>query len=174
MTIMKKLSGQPKKILFIGIIFVIAAFICTIGILYFLVNTQKAKSEELGVLREQVVSLNAERDMMERLTTALEQEAGGSLDLGRLLEEADKVYDDTEKERREGHLWIDRSAGTCVVTLGALNGLVPGSRLSIYEGDKKIGVVVVKTLLDVISYVQPVGKPLVQFKNDYYRVVFEE
>lgn len=171
---MKTLSGQHKKNLFIGLILVSVAFVCVIGIFYFMINAQRVQFGEIAALNERVASLDSERDVLERLTGDLEQKVGSSIALEKILKEADKVYGDTEKDRREGHLWIDHASATFVVTLGALNGLMPGSHLTVYDGASKIGSVIVETPLDVISSVQPVDKTLAQFTNDYYRVVFEE
>lgn len=99
--------------------------------------------------------------------------AADEVPLDRVLEAAQKVYSPSEKDRTEGFLWIDRKASHLIVTLGAMQGLKPGSRLSIYEGEQKIGQVIVNTPFDVISYVQPVETSMDQLKNDYYRAVME-
>jgi len=59
------------------------------------------------------------------------------------------------------------------VTISTLHEVVPGSCLTVYQGDKKIGKVVVDTAFDVISYVSPIDGILDKSSTDYYRVVKE-
>ncbi len=171
---MEKKTDQNKKQLLTGFILIVTAFVCATGVFYVMVNTQMANSEEISALKMQLGLLGAEKAEIERLTLILEKKVGSSIDVEKIVKEADKIYADTEKRRREGHLWIDRKAETCIATLGALHGLTQGSRLTIYDGNDEIGFLRVEIPLDVISYVQPINKPFDQFKNDYYRVVFEE
>ena len=70
-------------------------------------------------------------------------------------------------------MWVDRKSSKLVVTLGAVNGLLPGKSLAVYKGDEKIGKVKVETAFDVISYVLPEDEGVKQLENDYYRVVIE-
>ena len=80
-----------------------------------------------------------------------------------------------EKQKKEGHLWIDRNSKTFIVTLGALNGIEVGTRLALYDGAERIGSLHVARVMDVISYVEPVGsKTLNDFASNYYKVVFEK
>ena len=90
----------------------------------------------------------------------------------RLVEVAESVYDEAEKNRREGYVWIDRQTSTYVVTLGALHGLKPGDILPIYDKETLIGHVTIDSVLDVISYVHPQESADV-FSRDYYRVTLE-
>ena len=60
------------------------------------------------------------------------------------------------------------------MTLGVLNGLSAGKKLTVYDNTNKvIGHLIVETTLDVISYVRPMGKSLDEFEANYYRVVIE-
>ena len=97
----------------------------------------------------------------------------GMISLKNIVKESESLYGQSEKNRKEGYLWIDQKSSQYVVTLGAVNGLKPGSRLSVYDGDTKIGQVMVDTPFDVISYVQPVNNLQSSLTSDYYRVVIE-
>ncbi|MBU4333991.1 MAG: hypothetical protein KKD07_06080 [Candidatus Omnitrophica bacterium] len=90
-----------------------------------------------------------------------------------LVRESEAVYDDAEKARREGLLWVDRKTERIMVTLGAVHGLSKGSKLSVYEGSAKIGQVKVDTAFDVISFVSPGGNALDLSKHNYYKIVVE-
>ena len=74
---------------------------------------------------------------------------------------------------KEGYLWIDRKSDKYIITLGALNGLNAGSRVSIYDQTKKIGQLAVDQSYDVISYAHPVETDVHQLQEDYYRIVIE-
>ena len=95
------------------------------------------------------------------------------LDMAKLVQVSKAVYGEGEQSRKEGFMWIDRKEAKCVVTLGALNGVNPGSVLSIYDGNQKVGQVSVDSSYDVISYAHPVDKAVDQFNGDYYRAVLE-
>ena len=103
--------------------------------------------------------------------TATPQEKAVSLKS--LVKEAEKVYGQEENLNKEGFLWIDRKSSLYVVTLGALQGLLPGKHLGVYDGDQRIGQVIVDTPFDVISYVHPAEESKNLFSSDYYRVVVE-
>tara|TARA_B100000745_G_scaffold286395_1_gene222298 strand:- start:184 stop:630 length:447 start_codon:yes stop_codon:yes gene_type:complete len=97
----------------------------------------------------------------------------GVFTLESLVKEAEAHYDDDEKSRTDGFLWIDRSNSKYVVTLGAVNGVYPEAELTVYDGDDRVGEVIVDTSFDVISYVQPMGTEFSDLPNDYYKVVLE-
>ena len=96
-----------------------------------------------------------------------------SISVKALVREAEAVYDDKEKSRREGLLWVDRKTGRFMVTLGAMHGLKIGSNLSVYVGSSSIGQVKVDSLFDVISFVSPIKKSLDLSKQNYYKIVIE-
>ena len=100
------------------------------------------------------------------------QQDDGSVNLSALMKEAEAVYGPQEKNRKEGVLWVDRATSSFVVTLGALNGILPGKQLSVYQGNQKLGQVTVDSSFDVISYVHPENS-LDLSGNDYYRVTVE-
>jgi hypothetical protein len=66
-----------------------------------------------------------------------------------------------------------------MVTLGAANGLVPGSYLAVYQEvvdqsgmpiNQKVCDVVIEEAYDIVSYVRLVEKKISDFSKDYYRV----
>ncbi len=170
----KKIQKENKKILLKGLVFIMASFICIVGIFKFMIDLQREKSQEVEKLKEKLTQLNSERDIIERKVADLEQAVGTSIDLKKILFEAEKIYGSEEKSRKDGYLWVDRHSMNLIVTLGAIHGLSPGDLLSVYEGDNKIGLVRVEIPLDVISYVQPVNKSINQLEQDYYRVAIEQ
>ncbi|MCK5581695.1 MAG: hypothetical protein KAJ18_10545 [Candidatus Omnitrophica bacterium] len=168
------MNSQKKKILFVGLVMIVFAFVCVVYVFYVMINTQRDKTEQIEILKEELAVLSSEMDVAQRKTEDLEKTAGKSLRLESLLAEANKVYSNKEKSRRDGYLWVDREESTWIVTLGAIHGLAQGSSLAVYDGNDKAGSVVVKTLLDVISYVQPDKRSANKFTKDNYRVVVEE
>lgn len=160
------MADLNKKNIFIGIVLIIGAFVCMLGVFYVTFDDQRAKEEEVKTLKEQLVLLNTEKEIGVN---------NPSLNLAKLIQEAKNIYGEEESARNEGFLWIDREGKTLVVTLGALNGLNVGSRLAIYDDkNKMVGFVRVETPLDIVSYVRPVNKSIGEFEQDYYRVVFQE
>lgn len=166
-------SPYDKTKIFVGFALMTASFVCVGAVVYLLLDITREKGREADALKEQVVSLNVQEAAAQQKVSQLEEKVGTSVYLNKVITEAEKVYDTKEKDRKEGALWIDRHAGVLYVTLGAMHGLSPGSRVAIYEGRNKIGYVRVETPLDVISYVQPVNTTISDFKNDYYRAVIE-
>jgi hypothetical protein len=148
-------SNNNKIIAFVGITF----------IFYVVIETQRTGAQEMSTLEEEMELLSTEKDIVLRKMEELKQE-GMSVRLDSILKEANQIYGEDEKERKEGHLWIDREAKTFIITLGALNGLDTGNRLA--------ASVEVDVPMDVISYVHPVDKTLADFKEDSYRIVFED
>lgn len=163
-----------RKSIFIGLVMIITAFGCVVGIFYFVASEHQTTLEETKVLQEKLLDLDAKQDAAREKIFELEQLAGRSIEVDKLLREADKLYGQEEKARREGHLWIDRQAGVFIITLGGINGLQVGQRLAVYNQDTKVGEVQVEKPLDVISYVTPVDQRMHEFSQDYYRVVKEE
>ena len=163
-----------KNVLFIGVIFIILAFICFAGVVYCMLNEQKDQAEEITVLKQSMLAVNAERDVAESQVARLEKKVGQSVSLEKLLDESEKYHDPSEAQRTEGYLWIDRKNNTLLATLGLLNGALKGVRLGVYDGNRQVGYVRVEFPLDVISYVYPVSQTVDDFKKDYYRVVLEE
>jgi len=167
------MKGVIKKTLIIGIACNAAAFVCIVAVFYFLLNSQQARDQEIQDLREKLLAVGTEKDLAAQKADDLEEKVGQSIYLEKLLQESNEVYGDEEKNRREGFLWIDRKNDTLLVTLGALNGLTAGMRLTVFDGDQQVGFVKVETPLDVISYVYPSDPQKDIFEKNYYRVVFE-
>ena len=87
-----------------------------------------------------------------------------------LVKEAESVYDEKERARREGSLWIDRRTNRYMITLGAIHGLHVGSRVQVFRKEERIGEVEVDTVFDVLAYVQNVDIGIMLSKDDYYTV----
>jgi cell division protein FtsB len=167
------LADKNKTQLLIGVFLVIAAFIGVAVAFYFVIGGQRDSAVHIEELKKQIEVLQTEKDLIAREVKTLQDAWGTSLSLQNVLLEASRQYGDMEKNRREGSLWIDRKTASYIVTLGALNGLIPGSRLKIYDGQEEVGNATVDVPLDIISYVTPVDKKLAHFPQDYYRVVIE-
>ncbi len=165
-------GNQSKTGLLAGLILIAFAFICVLAIFYVVVNGQQAQTAQMEELKARVDSLKIARDQTKEELETLKK-APKTMSLQDLLKQSEAQYGSSEKNRKEGFLWIDRKSSTYLITLGALNGLTPGSHLNIYLDKERVGNVVVETPLDVISYVHPVGKSLKDFSQDYYRVVVE-
>lgn len=165
--------GRDKKKIAVGLFFIVAAFIGVVAIFYAMMDVQRAKDKEADALQADVVALTAEKDLAQTKIADLEQEMAKVPEWDRVIRKADRLYGDEEKTRREGLLWIDRKNESFIVTLGALQGLARGSRLTVYDGREKAGMVEVDLAMDVISYVLLVNATAKDFDKDYYRVVPE-
>jgi len=98
------------------------------------------------------------------------QEQPGGIGIDALMNYSKNLYGSDEKNRREGTLWVDREGKKLVVNLGALNGLKPQDRLTVYDHDQNIGRVQAANVFDVISYVE-IKEPLNEaMEKDYYIV----
>ena len=169
-----KVKPDPnKKRLITGLVLIICAFICILGLFKFMVDFQKVNVDKIDALEVNLQNLKIEREKTSEELESLKKAPPKPINLEDIVRESQKVYGVEEKNQKQGYLWIDRQTSTYLVTLGALNGLHPGSRLGIYSGNDKIGQAVVETPLDVISYVRPMGKKLDEFESDYYRVEIE-
>ena len=151
---------------------VIIAFVCLVVLFYYLGESNRANQEKIASLQVQLTNLIAEKSAIQMDASQHRRAMGQAILIEDLVKKAEEIYGEDEKKQKEGFLWIDREAASFMITLGALNGLRPGSRLSVYDGDQKIDEVEVVTLLDVISYVKP-KNPLQQYQGNYYRVVIE-
>ena len=167
------MAVSNKNKMLAGIFFVGISFVCLTGVFYFMINSQKAKAQETATLNEQITLLKTEKEAGERKLAEIEKSLGKSVRLENVLQAANQTLDPKEKDRREGYLWVDRQRQSWSVTLGALNGVSIGTRLTVYDGEIKVGIIKVLTPLDVISYVQPLDDSVKGLKDDYYRVVLE-
>ncbi len=156
------------KKLFVGLLLVIiAAVILT----YALANRQNPPqlAQIQPPVKRQVVPSPKVIAPAQHLPVAVPQ-VKNSISFKSLLERAEQVYDPSEKDRREGVLWLDRSTSRYVVTLGAINGLKPQDSLIVVEANKRIGEVIADTTFDVISYVHPTENTASRLRSNYYRV----
>ncbi len=166
-------SDSMRMKLRLGIFFIVISFL-GIGVVFYLLYGQiRDQNEELATLQEQTDLIEEERIEMEQTQQVLVNAIGREISLERIIQQAETIYDKDVKSAREGYLWVDRSSKTWVVTLGALNGLVQGSRLAVYKGAERVDTVQVSTPMDVISYVIPTDNLKNQYEFDYFRVAIE-
>jgi len=133
-----KKSRSNKRIILAGLLFIFGSFVCIAGIFYVLVNAQRQRLSEIEGLRERVTVLNQERTILEEKTAELQDQAGRSLEVSRIVDQAKKIYGKKEQNKKEGYLWIDRDTNSFLVTLGALNGIAAGDRIRVYDEDQKL------------------------------------
>jgi len=166
-------KDKPAQMKFmIGLGLTIMSFLGVCVIIYAMHQTTLAQEGKINELDEEVAAIKSEKNVVEIELEQFKAEAD-SIKLSKIVEVANTVYDEKERSRRVGVLWVDRKNKTYVVTLGAIHGLTVGSALSVYEGDKKIGMVSVDILYDVISFTIPV-KPWDDLSSkSYFRAVIE-
>jgi hypothetical protein len=164
---------RNKKKIVAGLTFIIAAFVGVIAIFYVMMHKELSREKSLDKFKAQILALSAEKDLAETKIADLEQDVAQIPELDKIIAASSKIHGKQERDRKEGFLWIDRKGQAMIATLGALNGVTPGSRLTVFDGDTKIGYVRVDLAMDVISYVVPDRMALSDFKKDYYRVLKE-
>ena len=152
-----------------GVVLISAAFVCIVATFYFIGQADQADKKKIALLDDQLAKLKEQAKNLSHADKTHEP-----MKLGELVKKAEDVYDSAEKNRKEGSLWLDRRSNSFIVTLGALQGLLPGSQLSIYDGSKKMDTASVEIPFDVISYVKPVKSSPDSFTGNYYRVVIED
>jgi hypothetical protein len=168
---MKKVNN--KTILFLGLLFMVLAFGCVVGVFYQIYDDHQRKSEEVEQMKEDLVAVDAKKTVAERKAQELAVKVGQGIQFDQLVSAAEKKYGKEERQRKEGDLWIDRDSGDWLITLGAINGIQEKSRLRVYDAaDKQIGVVVADIVLDVVSYVHTL-EDRGQYTEDSYRVAVE-
>lgn len=171
----KSVPSKPRQQKFVmGIIFLVLAFLGVVVIFYFLLENYRSQSANLEAYKEQVTAAKIKNNALEQKASELAVGTGRAVRVDYLVEEARNVYKGSAQETREGYLWVDRSGESWIVTLGVLQGVESGSRLSVLEGQDVIDTVIVQTPMDVISYVQPSVKLKNQFNRDYFRVVLQK
>ncbi|MFP4472974.1 MAG: hypothetical protein ACLFPX_03765 [Candidatus Omnitrophota bacterium] len=162
-----------KKQLLIGIALIGVSFFILAVIAYLLHAGYRRTMTEARRLQEEMVAVEAETVVARRTARELEKRVGREVVINSETAGQDVENLAEERERREGDLWIDRETGIWTVTLGLVNGVEEGHRLAVYQDDKRVGMVAVLDVFDVISHVRPVG--LVEnFDQDFYQVVLEE
>lgn len=153
----------------IGLSLIVSAFVFIGGVIYLIGTIHITHQKRIMTLETKLADLSSQQGEQE---SKISRE--GQIKLEDLLSKAKRIYAREEGNRKEGIFWVDRESSLSMITLGALNGLNPGDQLNVYEGETKIAVVTVDKLLDVISYVKPLDKPLTELDEDYYRVVQED
>ena len=166
------MASQNKTKLLAGFILIIVAFIWLAGAFYYSTKNNLAGKDKLTLMEAEISKLK-KQSQNSSLNPAAAQESPAQFKLETLVKKAENIYPETEKSRTEGFLWFDRASQSFIITLGALQGLHPGSQLSIYEGDKKIDMASVDFPFDVVSYVKPIKNSPDAFTSNYYRVVLE-
>jgi hypothetical protein len=168
---MKKVSN--KTILFIGLLFIFSAFMCIAAVFYQVVHDHQQRVNEIEEIRKDLADSKARNLAAQQKVQDIAARAGQGIDFDHLISIAEKKYGLGERYRKEGDLWIDKQGGEWMVTLGVLNGINRGSRLKVMKDKQQVGVVIAKTVLDVVSYVYPL-EDKGQFLDDMYQVVMEE
>ncbi|MCK5633230.1 hypothetical protein KAH94_05740 [bacterium] len=190
------MSKKNIKKIFIGIVLILLALFCAITAFYFLEVKPKLalrrhskvtdvtvlkKSSQEGVLKileetEENFFKNTKEKVFKKKPVLKKSKdkttQEGVINLNALVRESKAVYSESEKNRKEGILWVDRKTQKLVVTLGAVHGLALESHLTVYDGNFELGQVKVDVLFDVISYVQPEDF-LDLSERDYYRIISE-
>ncbi len=172
-----------KLKIIIGLFLVVCAFLCAMAVFYFINQKTADNFKENNALQAQLANLIAEKGEAFLSDADRARVKRDRIDLEDLLARTEKVYGEQELKRKDGILWIDRAAKTCMVTLGAANGLVAGSYLGVYDEiagpsgtsvSQKISDVVVEQTYDIVSYVRLVDKSYDDFVRDYYRVTIKD
>jgi hypothetical protein len=154
-----------------GFSLMVAAFLCIVAALGYANRANSSKLAATQVQLANMIAQNSQTEMKSADGTRVRREP---INLEDFLTRAKSIYGEDELKRKEGILWVDRKASSCMVTLGRVNGLNVGSKLNIYDGDNKIGQATVDMPLDIVSYVQLVDKAADELPNSYYRVVVSE
>lgn len=168
------MAGKNKKVLIVGLIFIIISFICIGGVLYFMGEKQHLEIRKVTALEVELANLIAEKSEAVIKASDPNWYRREAIELEDIAIRAEKIYGEKELNRKEGVLWIDRKTSLYLVTLGIINGVQKGSLIGIYEGNMKIGSVEVKDFYDIISYVDLVDKTSDDFDKDYYKVIIED
>jgi hypothetical protein len=164
------MADKNKTFLLAGLSLIVFSFFCVAAILYVIGQKNQTDAKRVASLQVELSNLMVGKGRKELKRSDAVLTEREPIDLDEFLAKAETIYGPQELQRKEGIMWIDRKSSQCMINLGVVNGLTEGSRLKIYDGDKTLGEVSVQMPLDVISYVQPVDKTLVDFSNDYYRV----
>lgn len=172
-----------KNNIIIGIALVVVAFFCIAAAFYFVSAQTTTDAKRLADLQVQLTNLINQKGTPYLSKDEQELVKREPVKAADILARTEKVYGTKELTRKDGILWIDREKAACMITLGAANGLKPGSHLAIYQEIKgpdstvisqKIADAVVDKAYDIVSYVSISDKPLSGFVNDYYRVTAED
>ncbi len=172
----KSLKRFSYLFLMSGILAMAAGFYYFAKINTEIVHQEQFKAATLKKLRSFEAKIEKRAQEIRRQNRTVVPESAqktAPVNLESLLKRAQNVYGEEEMKRREGNLWVDQKNAQMIATLGALQGVLPGGYLTIYDKDQRIGQVTVKTSWDVISLVQPLDGSLTLSTDQYYRVVKE-
>lgn len=167
----------------IGLGLLICAFIAAMTAFYFINEKADANLKEVDTLQVQMANLIAEKGEKYLPASDRERVKRERVDIEDVLLRTEKVYGEKELKRKDGILWIDRASSACMITLGAANGLIPGTYLSVYDEvanpdgttiSEKVADVIVEKTFDIVSYVTISDKKFGDFSRDYYRVTVKE
>ena len=167
------MNKSPKSKFFIGLWFVVIAFVGFVFMFYIMGRTNMENTEQIDELEEKLTVMEIEKANTETELTDVKGKLN-TINLQHLVQRAEQVYSEEERNRKEGLLWMDPETSLYIVTLGALHGLKRGAYLGVYKGDERLGQVMVDSPMDVISYVRPVDQSLQELNDNYFRVVIEE
>jgi len=162
-------TTNHKKLLFLGFMLIIAAFVCILALFYQIVTIHREEALKVQDTKVMAERISQEKEAAEKEVRRLEGKVGREIDVDRLVSAAQQEYGRAEGQRTAGDLWVDHENDTWVVTLGALNGVQKGTRLRVLGSGQEIGRVIAETVLDVISYVRPLGDAA-QFLQEIYQV----
>lgn len=174
---------MSKTKILIGLGLVVCAFIAAMAAFYFVNEKADTNLQEVDALQVQLANLIAEKGEKYLSESDRAKVKRERIDIEDVLQRTEKVYGDKELTRKDGILWIDRASSACMITLGAANGLIPGTYLSVYDEaasadgtaiSQKIADVVVEKTFDIVSYVTISGKKFSDFNRDYYRVTVKD
>ncbi|MDP8265249.1 MAG: hypothetical protein P9M12_07235 [Candidatus Aceula lacicola] len=170
--------NNKTKIL-IGLLLIVVAFVCVTAVSYFIDQRNKENTQEADALQAQLANLISEKSQSFLSESDQKKVKRDPIKIEDVLAKAEIIYGGQELDRKDGIMWIDRKSSRCMVTLGVVNGLVPGSYLGVYDEIKrsdgvvvneKIADAVVDKSYDIVSYANPVKKSIDDFSRDYYRV----
>jgi len=181
---------KNTNIRFSIVVLAVLAIFCGMGYYYrtqlekkiqFYANSQNSAAEialkSLSDSKKSLV-LNPLRSPGHGVAQALQniQENPGTesgLKLPTLFKDKIDVYSESERNRRNGYMWVDSITDKYIVTLGNINGVFPGGYLTVYDNENPIGQVRVLTAYEVISYVEPFEPKKFEITKDYYQVFVE-
>ncbi len=168
------MPDKNKATLVTGLILIVVSFLLVAGVVYLLNQTSQDREQKTATLEVQLENLMMEKAATELVSADTARVRREPVKVQDAINKTQNLYGDAEAGRKEGVLWIDRAASKYMITLGRVNGLNKGSLLTVFDGDREIAKVSVEAPLDLISYVNPVGKTLSDFSKTYYRITKTE
>ena len=147
----KSNSMNTKIKMIIGMALIGFAFVFMIGVAYFIDQRNQESLQEISALQVELANNVAEKAQDYLSKNDLEKINREPIRLADVLAKAEIIYGQQELNRKDGVLWIDRKSSSLMITLGAVNGLVPGTYLSVYkERRQSNGTIINEPIDDVI------------------------